>query len=50
MASVGYGDIVPLAREDRLLAIVEALTGQLFLTILVAQLIGVYMAQYQQRD
>jgi hypothetical protein len=47
---VGYGGIVPLTREGRSLAIVEALTGQLFLTILVAQLIGAYMAQYQQRD
>jgi len=50
LATVGYGDIVPLTREGRSLAIVEALTGQLFLTILVARLIGAYMAQYQRRD
>lgn len=50
LATVGYGDIVPLTREGRSLAVVEALTGQLFLTILIARLIGAYVAQYQRRD
>lgn len=50
LATVGYGDIVPLTRAGRSLAIVEALAGQLFLTILIARLIGAYVAQYQRQD
>ncbi len=50
LATEGYGDIVPLTRTGRSLAIVEALAGQLFLTILIARLIGVYVTQYERRD
>jgi len=50
LATVGYGDIVPLTRTGRSLAIVESLTGQLYLTILVARLIGAYVSQYRRQD
>lgn len=46
LATVGYGDIVPMTRPARSLAILEALTGQLYLAILIARLVGAYVAQF----
>ena len=40
LASLGYGDIVPVHHVARSLAVAEALTGQLYLAILVARLVS----------
>lgn len=40
LTTMGYGDITPLHPVARLLAIAEALTGQLYLAILVARLVS----------
>lgn len=40
LTTMGYGDITPLHPVARLLAIAEALTGQLYLAILVASLVS----------
>jgi voltage-gated potassium channel Kch len=40
LATLGYGDIVPVAEAARGLAVVEAVGGQLYLAVLVASLIG----------
>jgi hypothetical protein len=40
LATLGYGDIVPVAEATRGLAVVEAVGGQLYLAVLVASLIG----------
>jgi hypothetical protein len=40
MTTVGYGDAVPLLPFARSLAVLEALSGQLFLAITVARLVG----------
>lgn len=40
LTTVGYGDIVPLHPLARSLAILEALTGQLFPAILIARLVA----------
>ncbi len=45
LATLGYGDIVPLTRPARSLAIVEAVTGQLYLAILISRLVGMHVAQ-----
>jgi hypothetical protein len=45
LATVGYGDIVPVTRPARSMAILEALMGQLYLAILIARLVGAYVAQ-----
>ncbi len=40
LTTVGYGDIVPHAGEARGLAIIEAIMGQFYIAVLVAELIG----------
>jgi hypothetical protein len=40
LATVGFGDIVPAHRIARALTITEALTGQLYIAILIGRLVG----------
>ena len=40
LASVGYGDITPVAKVARMLAASEAITGLLYLAVLIARLVG----------
>lgn len=40
LASLGYGDIVPVHPVARSLDVAEVLTGQLYLAILVARLVS----------
>jgi hypothetical protein len=42
LATLGYGDIVPKSEIARGLAIVEAVTGQLYLAVMVARLVSLY--------
>ena len=48
LTTLGYGDIAPASDLARLLAMMEATLGQLFLVIVVARLVGLHAAQ--QRD
>jgi hypothetical protein len=47
ITTMGYGDITPASAATRGLAIVEAISGQMYLTVLVARLVSLYS---QQRD
>jgi hypothetical protein len=40
LTTVGYGDITPVAEGAQALAVVEALLGQLYIAVLIAELIG----------
>ncbi len=40
LTTVGYGDIVPVARAARSLAILEALIGQLYPAVIIARLVS----------
>ncbi len=42
LTTLGYGDIVPVSPLARSLAILEALTGVLFLAVLISRLVGSY--------
>ena len=42
MCSVGYGDITPVAKVARMLAAAEAVTGSLYIAVLVARLVSLY--------
>jgi Ion channel len=42
MTTVGYGDLSPAVGLPRTLAVIEALTGQIFLVVLVARLVSMY--------
>jgi len=43
LTTLGYGDITPLNGPAQALAYTEAILGQLYLTILVARLVGLYI-------
>lgn len=42
MTTVGYGDLTPAVGFPRTMAVIEALTGQIFLVVLVARLVSMY--------
>lgn len=44
LTTLGYGDVVPLSSMARMLASVEAVIGQIYLTVLVARLIGLHIS------
>ncbi len=43
LATLGYGDIVPVSDVARSVAVVEAVAGQLYLAVMVARLISLYV-------
>ena len=45
LTTLGYGDIVPLNRAAQSLAILLSASGQLYLTILIAILVGKYLSK-----
>jgi ion channel len=45
ITTIGYGDIVPVSKTGKMLSVLEGLTGQLFIALLVARLVGMYTAQ-----
>ncbi len=42
LTTVGYGDILPLSRILRSLAVVEAVIGQLYVAVMIARLVALY--------
>jgi hypothetical protein len=49
MATVGYGDLTPATGLPRTFAVLEALTGQIFLVVLVARLVTLYTPRHGLR-
>ena len=45
LATVGYGDITPATELARSLAVVEAIVGQFYIAVLIADLIGKKLSQ-----
>jgi hypothetical protein len=45
LTSLGYGDIVPKTSSARMFAVAEALTGQLYLVVMVSRLVSMYGTQ-----
>lgn len=45
LTTLGYGDIVPTSPLARMLATLEAITGQLYLAVLVARLVGLNIGE-----
>ena len=50
LTTLGYGDIAPLSPLARMLAALEATFGQLYLTILVAALVGKLLTSWSAED
>ncbi len=44
LTTLGYGDITPVSSVARTLATLEAVTGQLYLVVLVARVVGLHIA------
>lgn len=44
LSTLGYGDIIPTGHSSRMLAIGEAISGQLFLAILIARLVAMQVS------
>jgi hypothetical protein len=47
ITTVGYGDMSPVTTEAQTFATFEAIIGQVYLTILVARLVGMYLVNQQ---
>jgi voltage-gated potassium channel len=45
LATVGYGDILPVSATARTLATLEATVGTFYVAIIVAVFVGMYAAQ-----
>jgi voltage-gated potassium channel Kch len=45
ITTLGYGDITPLSNRASALALLEALIGQIYLVVLVAWLVGMYVSR-----
>ena len=45
LATVGYGDITPVTLQARYASVAEGITGQFYLAILVARLVGMHMSR-----
>ena len=50
LTTLGYGDISPSMPIARSLAFLEAICGQFYLAILVASLVGAYLADHNKSD
>ena len=49
LTTLGYGDMVPLSPPAKILAILEAVLGQIYLTVLVARLVGLHIVHVTSR-
>ena len=47
IATLGYGDVTPVSEPARGLAIVEGVSGQMYLAVLVARLVSLYARQHE---
>jgi len=45
LSTVGFGDITPVSRFARMLAIVEAATGIIYMTVVIARLVALYSSE-----
>ncbi len=50
LATLGYGDIVPVSEAARSIAIVEAIIGQLYLAVMIARIVSMYVPRRSPKD
>jgi Ion channel len=48
IATLGYGDVVPTSESAQGLVILEAMGGQMYLTVLIARLVSLYSKQSEE--
>ena len=49
LSTIGFGDITPVSLQARYAAVAEGITGQFYMAILVARLVGMQMSQSANR-
>ncbi len=49
LTTMGYGDITPVTGTARMLSVLEAIIGQIYLVVSVSRLVGLYVAQRTER-
>jgi len=50
LSTVGYGDVTPVTNAARALAVAEAMTGTLYVAVLIARLVALYSIQSPTTD
>lgn len=50
LTTVGYGDVRPVATVARVTAVAEAVTGQVFLVVLIGRLVGLSIAHAEKGE
>lgn len=45
LSTTGYGDVVPVSKPARLLAVTEAVLGMFYVTLLIARLVSLYSSR-----
>ena len=50
LTTLGYGDITPLTEVASSFSLLEAVIGQIYLTVLIAMLVGVYISQHLEKS
>jgi hypothetical protein len=50
LSSVGYGDISPASKVARMLAVMEAVTGILYVAVLISRLVSLYTPLVSESD
>lgn len=49
LSTLGYGDISPMSNVARNYSLLEAVIGQIYLTVLVARLVGMHISQSMEK-
>ena len=50
LTTLGYGDITPLTLLAKTLSYMEAVTGQIYIAVLIARLVGLHIAHSMSKD
>jgi Ion channel len=50
LSTIGYGDIVPVSKAARMLAVLEATTGTFFVALLIARLVAIHTSSGSSRS
>ena len=50
LTTLGYGDVTPVSDAARSFAILEATTGQLYIAVLIAKLVGTHISQSRSKE
>ncbi|MFT4585884.1 MAG: voltage-gated potassium channel [Gammaproteobacteria bacterium] len=49
LTTLGFGDVIPGTAEARVFSYLEAVIGQIFLTVLIARIVGLHISQNRLR-